>query len=188
MLIFASAIISLIFFSVLLSISLNVYFHELGHFIVADFYNLNPEMYINNVINIEDNFIRVNMEPVAYVQYQNPGNTAEAIRKNIKITFAGPLANIIISIIFIISYVLIRLLVMKTLKRSIRQKLSRVGSYDSVSKSLKARYTSRVLRICFFIDVIFISLIVPSLISVIVNLSNIPGSDGAFLRELIRQL
>ena len=133
MLIFASAIISLIFFSVLLSISLNVYFHEMGHFIVADFYDLNPEMHINNVISIEDNFLRVNMEPVAYVQYQNPGNTPEAIMKNIKVTFAGPLANIIISIILIISYVLIRLLVLKTLRRNMKQNLSRLDSHDRVS-------------------------------------------------------
>ena len=174
-LVYLSSVLFLVVFGVLLSISMNVYLHELGHYVVADYYELNPTMHVTNVLSLQNDSLRVNMNPVAYVQYQNPGNTLEAIRKNINVTLAGPLTNLLITVLLLLGYIFTRLLVKNRLYNS-----------DNYRKS--SRYRLKVFKFCFLIDVIFISLIIPSLVSVIVNFSNTPGSDGAFLRELIKQL
>ncbi len=174
-LVYLSNIVFLVIFGVMLSISVNVYLHELGHYLVADFYELNPSMHITNVLSLQDESLRVNMNPVAYVQYQNPGDSPEGIRKNIAVTLAGPLANLFITILVFVSYILTKYI--------LREKL-----YSSDIYKRSQKYRMKVFRLSFLIDVIFISLLIPSLVSVIVNLSNTPGSDGAFLRQLIRKL
>lgn len=174
-LVYLSSVIFLVVFGVLLSISMNVYLHELGHYVVADYYELNPTMHVTNVLSLENDSLRVNMNPVAYVQYQNPGNTPEAIRKNINVTLAGPLVNLIITIFFVVTYIFTKFFVKKKL-------------FNSEIYKRSSSYRLKVFKLSFLVDVIFISLLIPSLVSVIVNLSNIPGSDGAFLRELIKQL
>lgn len=167
-LVFFGIVFSLSFFMVLASITVNIYLHEMGHFVVADSYGLNPEMNISGVISVTDDRLQLNMKPVAYVRYRDPGD----VLKNIYITIAGPLMNLLLVVMSLLFYVL--------MKRRFKIQLSS----DRLSKKAKLR----VIRLSFIFDIAFISFLVPCLVSVIVNLANISGSDGAFLRELLRQL
>lgn len=164
------SILSLSFFGIVFSVAINVYLHELGHYVVADFYGLEPEMYINNVVEVGSDGVRMNVNPEAYVRYKNPGDTWT----NIFITIAGPLVNLMLFLAFIYIHLIIH------------KRLSKKIKFARLRRNSKSE--SRLIRLSLFFDIIFISLAVPSILSVIINLANTPGSDGAYLRELIRQL
>lgn len=166
-LVYFCVVLSLVIFSGFASMGMNVYLHEMGHAAVAEYYGLEPRIHIDDMFLVEGEF-RFNLHPRAYTTFSDPGDTA----KNIWITLAGPLVNIGISILFAVLYTIFRSLVMRRLRRAAHKG--------------RIKEQSHLITLCFFVDVIFISMLVPAIISAVVNLSDIPGSDGAFLRELMR--
>ncbi len=164
------SLFALSLFAVVSSVALNVYLHELGHYSVAALYDLNPEMHISNVVEMDSEGIRMNMNPEAYVRYKDPGDTW----KNIHITIAGPLVNLILFVVFVLFQVYIH------------NRLSRKA--DKARRRGLRKQELRYSRICLIADIVLLSMAVPSLLSVIMNMLDTPGSDGAFLRELFREL
>ncbi len=158
------------FFTIVSSVMLNVYLHELGHYAVADYYGLDPEMHISGVVEMGSEGVRMNLNPEAYVRYRDPGDTW----KNILITAAGPFMNLVLLGFFVALQISLRRILMR--KANVSRRYGR--------KSSEIRY----MRICLLSDIIFMSMAVPSLLSVVMNLTNTPGSDGAYLRQLFRQL
>lgn len=149
----------------------NVYLHEFAHYSVAQHYDLEPEMHINNVISM-DGFkkIRFNTNPVAYTTFTNPHDD----RINFQVTFAGPLMNILLSVSLLFIYVVFRFIINKKIKYFV--------------KCDRVRYALKWNTFRFIFDVIFISLIVPSLVAAFVNLSTVPGSDGEALRAIFSRM
>lgn len=164
------SLFALSFFSIVSSLAINVYFHELGHYAVAEYYGLDPEMHIDNVVEVDGTGVRMNISPEAYVRYKDPGNTWE----NIFITISGPFVNGLIFIVVII----IQIITHNNLQRKVMK------ARKSGRRSLETRY----LRLCLLTDILLMSMALPSLLSAVMNLMNHPGSDGAYLRELLRGL
>jgi Zn-dependent protease len=148
------------------SIVLNVHLHELGHYVVAEHYGLQPHIHISGIVEHEGG-LRFNMNPRAHTTFVDPHD----VMKNIAITIAGPLVNILLTA----GFMLLHLFIKRLLKKKIKTEM------------VPSKYW-KLTRTAFFVDMIFLGLIIPSLVSAIVNLSNITGSDGAFLRELLKQL
>ena len=167
---FSSLVFFLIIGFVVASITINVHLHEFGHYWAAEHYELDPEVHITNVVELNSGEIRLNMNPLAYTEFKDPFDTD----KNLRITLAGPIMNIMLTILFVLPYLILR--------RIIRKKMAFMNLIGDNLMEWKW------LRVCFILDVIFISLIVPSLVSSIVNLSNAPGSDGAYIRELLKTM
>jgi hypothetical protein len=162
----------IVFFSLFLifsSVTLNVYLHEYAHYAVADYYGLNPSINIQNIVELDDSRnIVFNANPKAFTTFNNPHDD----QLNFEVTVAGPLMNVLLTLIFSAMYIVMRYsLLLKS------RKLKIIKDYDNLWKNL---------RLSFLVDVIFVSIIVPSLVSVFVNFSNIPGSDGSILRTLIK--
>lgn len=153
---------------VLASVTFNVYLHELAHYTVADHYELDPSIQISNVVEFDESSrIVFNANPTAHTIFQDPHDD----KVNFEVTFSGPLMNVLITLAFSLVYVVIRVLLY-----SGQRQLKLAKNYERLWKMMK---------LTFFVDVLFISIIVPSLISVFVNFSNIPGSDGSILREIL---
>ncbi len=86
-----------IFGFAILSVSLfaNVLLHEAGHFAVADFYGLSPEIHLNQPVNLTGDSQFLNIEPaVAYVSYT--GTSSDVVAKDAIIAMAGPAVNFIL--------------------------------------------------------------------------------------------
>jgi len=79
----------------------NVYFHELGHFAVAGFLNLNPELHLEGAVN--GLAFAMNGEPIAWVAYSGLSTKLQ----DIYVTLAGPLANLLLSAALGITYFII---------------------------------------------------------------------------------
>ncbi len=163
------AILAMSLVMISVSVFVNVYLHELGHYVVADHYGLEPDMHIDSIIEGEPGEARFNMNPEAYVRYRNPGDTW----KNIFVTAAGPLMNLLLFVFFFSMNIMS--------KRWFRKKIR-------VAKRVDPKSAVVYIRASFMVDLVLLSMAVPSLISFIVNMMNIPGSDGAHLRQLIREL
>ena len=87
--------LALVFVTVfLLSISMNIFIHELSHFAVADFFNLNPEMHFNNLADESVTSFFTSDSQIAYVSYSSI--TPSITGQDALIAIAGPLANLII--------------------------------------------------------------------------------------------
>ena len=90
----------LIFINVFL---LNVILHEIGHYIAADYYNLEPEVEIdlNSVGNLGFGFKGV---PIASTSFNEPSSENEFI----SVVLMGPLLNLLLMIIFFIGFIFFR--------------------------------------------------------------------------------
>ena len=64
----------------ILSISLNIVAHEVGHYLVAEAFGLNPEIHINSPSNYAKNFFSMDSE-IAYVSYDARSSSLEVPSK-----------------------------------------------------------------------------------------------------------
>lgn len=163
---FILIVFTLVAGTVLGSILLNVYLHEMGHFAVAEHYHLQPSIHISGFVENEGG-LRFNINPRAHTSFTDPHDTM----KNIFITIAGPAVNIALTLLFVILHFV--------LHRALKKKMK--------ATTVPSKFW-KLTRISFFVDMVFLALIIPSFVSSVVNLSNLPGSDGAFLRQLVKQL
>ncbi len=166
-----SGLLFLITSFVILGVTGNVFLHELAHYEVAKHFSLNPQMHISNVIEVRGmEGIRFNMNPVAYTTFSNPHDDFT----NLYVTSAGPLMNIMISIVVLGLYLIVRYSISK-----------KITSFLVKDRILLAK---RWNNLRFVVDVIFISLLVPSLVASIVNLSSVSGSDGEAIRAILSRM
>ena len=87
----------LIFVNVLL---LNVILHEIGHYVIADYYNLDPkiEFSLENIRNFSLNF---NSVPLADTSFNDPKNHSSLA----DVAMAGPIVNLFLGIIFFFIFI-----------------------------------------------------------------------------------
>jgi Zn-dependent protease len=149
--------------SAFLGIMLNVYLHELGHYFMAEHFDLNPSMHFTAGSNENAGVfsLLLSQDFKAYVRFDAP----DVLMKDLLVTAAGPIVNLII----IVSLLLGNTFIIKKLKKN---------------KNLYKKYFWNFL----LLDAIFISLLVPSILSFIINMSPIVGSDGSVIYELIRTI
>jgi hypothetical protein len=78
---------------------LNVYTHEIGHYVVADAFGLEPKITMEP---LRDGLsFTAEPKPLAYTEF----NKTESDFELILIAIAGPIVNLLITIIFLIVYV-----------------------------------------------------------------------------------
>ena len=90
-------------FTIIFSMGFNVVIHELGHFAVASSFNYEPEMHFNTPLTNESKTFEID-EAIAYVSYSSV--TADIVKEDAYIAFAGPLVNIILGTLFSVMYLL----------------------------------------------------------------------------------
>jgi len=78
-------------FLLLGSLLANIYIHEYGHFVVADHYELEPEMHFE-AITFDSNSKLNFYSPAAYTSYSSHGYALTS--QDMSIAFAGPLFNL----------------------------------------------------------------------------------------------
>ncbi|MEM4247685.1 MAG: hypothetical protein QXH80_00275 [Candidatus Nanoarchaeia archaeon] len=132
------------FLGVMLFASLfgNIVAHEFGHWLVAEHYGLNPQMHLGESLGGE----KANLFTASFFTTYNAPVCTE---QDIYVTFAGPLANILIAAGLFLAY---KIMPRKT----------------------------------FRINMLFLVLIVPAVLSAIVNLAPLPASDGALILGYLR--
>lgn len=146
-----------------LGIIMNIYLHEVGHYLVADHFGLNPTMHFTTGSNREGSVFSLilSKEFKAYVKFDALGGDMQ----NLLVTAAGPLVNLGISMVLASVY----FLVVKRLKKN--------------QRLYKKHFWNFLL-----VDAIFVSLLIPSVLSFLINMSWIAGSDGAIIYELLGKL
>lgn len=86
----------------IVSMLANVYLHELGHFMVADSFALNPEIHLTSPVKMKGAAFSFN-NIVAYTSYNSTDNPAKVAL----IAIAGPGMNILIALIACLIYLII---------------------------------------------------------------------------------
>jgi membrane-associated protease RseP (regulator of RpoE activity) len=152
-------VISATFFSLVI----NVVAHEYGHYKVAQYYDLNPKMNlpINDLKDVKSLSFYMSDDFRAYVSFDATGTN----RQDLFVTFAGPAINLLLSLLIIFVYFLL----VYRLKKS--------------NKFYKKNYL-----ILLALDAIFISLLIPCVLSFLINMLPITGSDGLVIYELLDKL
>ena len=79
---------------------INIAIHELGHYIAADHYNLEPEISFK-LENVTNTRFRAENTPLAYTSFNQDENKEHIIT----IALLGPITNLLMSIIFLIIFV-----------------------------------------------------------------------------------
>ncbi|MFP4111565.1 MAG: site-2 protease family protein [Candidatus Woesearchaeota archaeon] len=140
----------------------NVYFHEVGHYLVAKAYDLEPEMHFTTG-NSDGGLFSIIMsnEFKAFVRFNATKNQIQ----NLLVTSAGPLVNLFFSIVLAVLY----FGVLRKLKKN------------------KDLYVKK-FWVFLMLDVVFVSFFIPSILSFVINMSLISGSDGTVIYSLIRQI
>jgi len=123
------------------SLFLNVCLHEIAHYAVADFFDLDPKINLEGPTKMRFNAL----ETQIYVSYSAQASTIQ----NLLIAIAGPLANLI----FAISMLFARFLV--------KNKVD---------------------------DMIFIAVIIPAILSFILNILPFPNSDGLIAYNCFKEI
>ncbi len=90
-------------FAIIFGMGFNIVAHETGHYVVAEIYGYNPEMHFNTPLTNESKTFEIDTA-VAYVSYSS--FTADIVREDAYIAFAGPLVNLILGIIFTVVYII----------------------------------------------------------------------------------
>lgn len=93
-------LIGLVFVFLFVNIFLvNIIFHELGHYMTARYYDLEPEMSIE-FENIEELSFSFKGVPIASTSFLDNGNRYETAL----VAFAGPFVNLLFSIGFVLLF------------------------------------------------------------------------------------
>lgn len=124
------------------SFFLNIYIHEYGHYCVAEYFGLNPEVHFATT-DADGNKISL-YSPAAYTTYSSESKnltTQDAI-----IAFAGPFVNLLFALVFCIVYI--------TLPKK---------------------------RKTFLTKTVFAMIIIPAIISFVINLIPVGISDGSII-------
>ena len=85
---------------IVLSMAANVYFHELGHFAVADAFGLTPNVHFAGYDELKEVAFSAHSVPLAYVSY----TVSSSSLQDFLIAGAGPLVNILMAILLAVMY------------------------------------------------------------------------------------
>ena len=146
-----------------LSILMNIYLHEQGHYLVADHFGLNPSIHFSSQNNSEEsvfNFL-LSRDFRAYVTF----DAFCEDHVNLLVTLAGPIVNLLIALTLFLVY----------------------GFSINKLKKDNHRY-EKYFGYFILADTIFISILVPSILSFLINMAPITGSDGAAIYEILSKL